>query len=81
MFYFKVFTESVTTLLLFDVLVFSFSFFFYLKGMWDLSSLMRDQTLTPCIGRMILSHWTTRGVPMHMFLSDFLEMYIFISYI
>ena len=31
--------------------------------MWDLSSLTRDQTHVPCIGRQILNHWTTREVP------------------
>ena len=32
-------------------------------GMWDLSSLTRDQTHIPCIVRWILYHWTTREVP------------------
>ena len=32
-------------------------------GMWDLSSLTRDRTHVPCIGRRILNHWTTREVP------------------
>ena len=27
------------------------------------SSQIRDQTRAPCIGRWILNHWTTRGVP------------------
>ena len=31
--------------------------------MWDLSSLTRNQTHIHCIGRQILSHWTTKGVP------------------
>ena len=31
-------------------------------GMWDLSSLTRDQTCIPCIGRQIPHHWTTRKV-------------------
>ena len=31
--------------------------------MWDLSSLTRDQTLSPCIReRRVLNHWTTREV-------------------
>ena len=30
--------------------------------MWDLSSLTRDRTHTPCIGRQSLNHWTTREV-------------------
>ena len=33
------------------------------QGKWDLSSLTRDQTCILCIGRRILNHWTTRGVP------------------
>ena len=35
---------------------------FWLQGMWDLSSLIRDQTCTPCIERWSLNHWTTREV-------------------
>ena len=31
--------------------------------MWDISSLTRNWTLTPCIGRQILKHGTTREVP------------------
>ena len=34
-------------------------------NMWDLSSLTRDRTRIPCIGRQILNHWTTREVPRH----------------
>ena len=34
-------------------------------GMWDLSSLTRDQTHVPCIGRQSLYHWTTGEVPTH----------------
>ena len=54
---FKVFTEFVTTLLLFYVLV------FWPQGMWDLGSLTRDGTCTPCTGRRSLNHWTAREVP------------------
>ena len=32
-------------------------------GMWALSSPTRDRTRVPCIGRWILSHWTTRAAP------------------
>ena len=32
-------------------------------GVWDPSSLTRDQTCVPCIGRQILNHCTTREVP------------------
>ena len=38
-------------------------FGFLVCGMWDLSSLMRDQTHTPCIGRGSLNHWTAREMP------------------
>ena len=54
---FKVFIEFVTILLLLYVLG------FWLRGMWDLSSLTRDRTRTPCIGRRSLNHWTAREVP------------------
>ena len=54
---FKVFIELVTILLLFYVLV------FWPRGMWDLTSPTRDRTLTPCIGRLSLNHWTAREVP------------------
>ena len=30
--------------------------------MWDPSSLIRDQSHTPCIGRQSLNKWTTRDV-------------------
>ena len=39
-------------------------------GMWDLSSLTRDQTRVPCIVRRILYHWTTREVPQPFFLRN-----------
>ena len=58
---FKISFEFVTRLLLFHVLV------SWLLGIWDLSSPTRDQTCTPGIGRRILNHWTTRGVPGHIF--------------
>ena len=32
-------------------------------SMQDLSSPLRDRTWVPCIGRRILTHWTTREVP------------------
>ena len=38
-----------------------------LHGVWDLSSLTRDRTCVPCIGRRILNHWTTREVPTQPF--------------
>ena len=36
---------------------------FWLWGLWDSSSLTRDQTHTPCLGRQSLNHWTTGAVP------------------
>ena len=54
---FKDFTEFITVLLLFYVLV------IWLQGMWDLSSPIRDQPNTNCIGRWSLKRWTTREVP------------------
>ena len=32
-------------------------------GMWDLTSLTKDRTSTPCVGKRSLNHWTTREVP------------------
>ena len=40
-----------------------FGFFFWPWGMWNLGSLMRDQTCTPCLGRWSLNHWTAQEVP------------------
>ena len=34
-----------------------------LQGMWNLSSLTRDRTHSPCITKQILNHWTIREVP------------------
>ena len=59
---FKVFIEFVTILLLLYVLV------SWPSGMWNLSSLTRDQTCTPRIGRQSLNHWTAREVPQIIFL-------------
>ena len=54
---FKVFTEFITKLLLFSVLV------FWPQGMWDLSSLTKDGAHTPCIRRWSISYWTAGEVP------------------
>ena len=32
-------------------------------GMWDLSSLTRNQTYAPAVEVQSLNHWTTREVP------------------
>ena len=63
---FKVFIELVTILLPFYVL------FFWPRGMWNLSSVTRDRTRSPCIGRWNLNHWTTREVPLALFFRLFL---------
>ena len=61
-YFFKVSVEFVTILLLFYVLV------LWPRGMWDLSSLTKDGTCTPCIGRGSLNHWTAReGPPLALF--------------
>ena len=54
----KVFIEFVTILFLFSFLV------FWPQGMWDLSSLTRDRTHGPSIGKWSLNHWTPRKVPL-----------------
>ena len=38
--------------------------------MWDLNSLTRDWTCTPCIGRRSLNHWIAREVPSHFILHE-----------
>ena len=46
------------------ILITTYNFLFcFGHSMWDLSSLIRDQTLIPWISRWILNHWTTREVP------------------
>ena len=37
--------------------------FMFWRCMWGFSSLTRDGTLAPCIGRRSPNHWTTREVP------------------
>ena len=37
--------------------------FFWLRAVWDPGSLTRPWTHTPCTGRWILNHWTSRGLP------------------
>ena len=32
-------------------------------GMWDLSSLSREQTVAPALEVLSLNHWTAREVP------------------
>ena len=52
--------------------------------MWDLSSPTRDGTHVPCIGRRILSHWTTREVSSAVFFLFILQVtvvaYVVYSY-
>ena len=55
--------EFITILLLLYVHMYIHICFFCLRGMWDLSSLTRDQTCTSYIGRQSVNHWTTREVP------------------
>ena len=64
----KVFIEFVTMLLLFFVCLFDSVLVSWPQGMWDLSSQSRGRTCTPCLGRQCLNHWTTREVPICLFL-------------
>ena len=63
-FFFKGFIEFVIRLLLFYVLV----LVFVPRGTWALSSLTRDQTCAPCIGKQSFNHWTTREVSQSLLL-------------
>lgn len=58
---FKGFIESVITLLLIYVVV------FWLRGIWDLSFLSKDQTHAPCIRRRIVNHWTAKSFLNYVF--------------
>ena len=49
-----------------------FCIFFLLRqvaGMWDLSPLTTDQTLTPALEAWSFNHWTARGVTVYVILS------------
>ena len=49
-------------------------YFFGPQGMWNLSSLTRDQTCTLCTGRWCLNRWTTReGHQDHFLISAFID--------
>ena len=37
-------------------------------SMWDLTYPTRERTYIPCMGRQILTHWTTRDVCLSFFL-------------
>ena len=67
----KVFIEFVTLLLL----RFMFQFFGH-EEMWDLTSLSRNQTCTPYIGRWGLNHQTTREVPYNETLEETHELHL-----
>ena len=55
----------------FIILLLSYVLFcFWSWGMWDLTSLIRDQTFTSRIGRHSLNHWTTREIPTRTFLKS-----------
>ena len=47
--------------------LYSFIFFFWPRGLWDLSSLTRDRTCTPALEAWSLNHWTAREVPMCLY--------------
>ena len=48
------------------MLLFFCLFVFWPRGMWDLSSPTRDQTLTPCIGRWSLNCWAAWEVSRYL---------------
>ena len=54
---FTVFTEFVKYCFCFTLLA------LWPQGKWDLGSLIRDQTCTPCTGKWSHTHWITREVP------------------
>ena len=67
-FCFKIFFDvhHLLNLLLICCSYFMF-WFFWPWGMWDLSSLTRNWTSTPCIGRWSPNHWIAREVPIFTF--------------
>ena len=71
----KLFIDFVT-IFLFYVLVFR------LRGIWDLSSLTRHRTHTPCMGKQSRNHWATREVTYFFFLINRLlqSLVIFFSF-
>ena len=44
------------------MLLLLYSLAFWPQGMWDPSSLDREQNRTPCIGRQSPNHWTAKEV-------------------
>ena len=48
--------------------------------MWDLSSLTRDRTHIPCIGRQIFNQWTTREVPVWVILQVIREGLVYVAF-
>ena len=64
---FEVFIEFVTILLLFYALFSVWFFFFWPRSMEDPSSLTRDRTRSPFIGRQSPNPRTTREVPGSLF--------------
>ena len=46
--------------------------------MWDLSSLIRDQTCIPCIARQMLNYWTTREAPGRLSLRNWLLLILWL---
>ena len=50
-----------------------------LCGIWDRSSLTRDQTHLPCIARWILNHWIIREVLVLILSDGFLPFSLWMS--
>ena len=65
-FFFKIFWCEPFLKSLLNLLPSCFCFMcwdFWPQGIWDLSSLTRDQAHTPCLGRWSLNHWAVSRVP------------------
>ena len=61
--------ESIGKVMLLNILcLYLFIFFVTPHGVWDLSSLTRNQTCAPYSGKS-LNHWTAREVPILCFLN------------
>ena len=65
-FFFSVFFLSLNSICYNIASVLHFGFFFAVRHV-DLSSLTRDRTRTPSIGRQSLNHWTAREVSEYFF--------------
>ena len=59
-----------------SVYVISKLFLVVLRGIWNLSSLTRNQTHTPCIGSQSFHYWTAKEVHRAIFKSTLWRYYL-----